>query len=411
MEKINQKRLQCGVTVLGEQMPGAASLAMSMLVPAGLGSQPENKLGVAPMLSEMMCRGAGELDAREFSDALDMLGVDRSTQVDTQHLKVSATMIGEKVTEALPLLVSMVTKPHLDEEGLEPTRLLGLQAIEGLKDEPQQQVMYELREKHHRKPFGRSPLGEAEAIKGMTRADVYDFWKARCRPGGSILALSGLFDWEQVCDQLEGLFEGWKGDAEAVKPGEEGARGQTHLGAETSQTHIALAYDAVPENDARSILQKAAVSVLSGGMSGRLFTEVREKRGLCYSVYASYGSQRDRGMMFAYAGTTTARAQETLDVLVAELRRVHEGVSEDEFRRAIVGMKSRLVMQGESTSARASAIASEQYICGSAKTLDQWAAEVDGVTLEGLNGFLKDNMPGEMTLVTIGEEKLVGAGS
>ena len=141
-------------------------------------------------------------------------------------------------------------------------------------------------------------------------------------------------------------------------------------------------------------------------MSGRLFTEVREKRGLCYAVYAAYASHKRIGAMLAYAGTTAARAQETLDVLEGELRKLSLGVDESEFRRAIVGMKSRLVMQGESTGARAGAIAGDQVVLGRPRTLEELTERVDHVTFERLNEYLKNHPPGAMTTVTIGPSPL-----
>ena len=170
--------------------------------------------------------------------------------------------------------------------------------------------------------------------------------------------------------------------------------------------HIALAYPTVAETDPDSVTQQAAVAALSGGMSGRLFTEVREKRGLVYAVSASYAGQKDRGDIMAYAGTTAPRAQETLDVLTSELRRLSDGIAQDEFDRAVVGMKSRLVMQGESTSARASAIATDQYLYGRPKSLGEHAAEVDAVTLERVNEFVASRRPERMTVTTLGPAPL-----
>ena len=141
-------------------------------------------------------------------------------------------------------------------------------------------------------------------------------------------------------------------------------------------------------------------------MAGRLFAEVREKRGLCYSVYATYAAGRERGAVFGYAGTTPPRAQQTLDVMVGELRRLSDGVDESEFQRAIVGMKSRLVMQGESTGARAGSLATDQYVLGRPRGLDELATRVDGVTHEALNAFLREHPPGEMTVTTIGPDPL-----
>src|SRR6185437_8460653 len=121
----------------------------------------------------------------------------------------------------------------------------------------------------------------------------------------------------------------------------------------TTQTQIAIAYPSVPFGDHGSYDAQGAVQVLSGGMGARLFTEVREKRGLCYSVYASYQTFKDRACILAYAGTTNDRAQETLDVTMHELRRLAEGVGADEVERVQAGLKSSVIMQEESTSARA----------------------------------------------------------
>jgi predicted Zn-dependent peptidase len=154
------------------------------------------------------------------------------------------------------------------------------------------------------------------------------------------------------------------------------------------------------------MLQRAAVAVLSGGMSGRLFTEVREKRGLCYAVFSRYAADQHRGMVLAYAGTTTARAQETLDVLVGELRRLSDGVRRDEFDRAVVGMKSHLIMQGESTPARSGALAADQAVRGRPRSLDELAKEVDALDFDQLNRFVATHRPGEMTTVTIGPAAL-----
>ncbi len=142
-------------------------------------------------------------------------------------------------------------------------------------------------------------------------------------------------------------------------------------------------------------------------MGSRLFTEVREKRGLCYAVYAGYVGQRDYGAVLSYAGTTTpTRAQDTLDVLRGEHERMREGVEDDEFDRAVIGMKSRLVMQGESTAARARAVVTDQFIYGRPRSLDEQTKEIDGVTEEALRRYAAEHPPGPMTIVTIGPKAL-----
>ena len=406
MTQILKKTLDNGLVILAEPVAGARSLAVNLLTPAGLVAQSDDQEGVAPLLAEMVFRGAGGKTAREHSDAMDRLGMHRSADAGGRFLRFGATLIGDQAAAALPLFFDFVCRPTLDDAALEPARDLALQALAGLDDEPQQRAMIELRARHQPPPLGRSGLGVKEHLEAMSGDDVRGFWKSRCVPGGSILGFAGAFDFDALCATVEKQTAAWTGVADPEVPVGSAVGGVTHLPAESAQVHIGLAYAAVPATHADRVLQSAAVAVLSGGMSGRLFTEVREKRGLCYSVYARYGGSKDRGDVTAYAGTTAPRAQETLDVLTAELRRLSEGVNEGEFRRAVVGMKSRLVMQGESTGARASSIASDQYLFGAPRSLDQEAAEVDTLTLEALNDFVKRSPAGEMTLVTLGPEAL-----
>ncbi len=406
MSRIHQEQLPNGLWLIAEPNDTAQSLSMSMLIPAGVATEPQGMQGASALLEEMMARGAGGLDARSHCDALDQLGVQRGTGVQTQHIRLGATMIADKIDRALPLLLDMVTAPALKDEALAPSRDLVLQGIQSLKDEPQQNVMLDLRDRFYPAPLGRSPFGSEAGVKAVAPEALRDFWRATCVPGGSVLGFAGKFDWPKLRDLVAEHLAGWQGARDEVKPTGAGPGGYGHTHADTTQVHIALAYNAAPEPDEASILQRAAVAVLSGGMSGRLFTEVREKRGLCYSVYATYAASRERGAVFGYAGTTTPRAQETLDVMVGELTRLSKGVDESEFQRAIVGMKSSLVMQGESTGARAGAIANDQFVLGRPRSLDELADRVDGVTLEALNTFLREQPPGSMTITTIGPEAL-----
>jgi predicted Zn-dependent peptidase len=148
------------------------------------------------------------------------------------------------------------------------------------------------------------------------------------------------------------------------------------------------------------------VGVLSGGMSSRLFTEVREKRGLCYSVYASYHTHRDLACVLCYAGTTTPRAQETLDVTLEQLRLLAKGVRPEELDRLKTCVKSSLVMQQESSSARSGAIARDWYHLGRVRTLDEVGELVDALTADSINRYLAEHPPEDFTIVTLGSEPL-----
>lgn len=399
-----------GLTLLVEPMAGVASVGVKMLLPAGAAREPAEKLGVGSVLSEMLFRGAGDRDARAHSEALDQLGVKRSSDVQTYHMTLGMTVLGDRLASALPLMTDMVRRPTLGDEAFGPARELAIQGIDALEDEPQQKAMIELKRAHLAPPLNRPTLGERAHLSSLTADEVRAYAGARFAPAGSVLALAGRVDYEAVCEQVERLLGDWSGGAsEVVSTGASSAGsagGYRHVEAESAQQHIGVAYPAPAESDEASMLQRVAVAVLSAGMSGRLFTEVRERRGLCYAVSASYRSLLDRGAVFAYAGTTSERAAETLEVLTAELRRLSDGVERDEFDRAVVGLKTRLVMMGESTGARASALAGDEFLLGGPRTLEEVADEIDAVTLDRLNEFVASRRPEEMTIVNIGPAPL-----
>lgn len=409
MSRITTSTLECGLTLVVETIPGVRSLGLSWFVPAGLARDPDDRLGLSAIWEEMLLRGAGGLDSRAHADALDSLGASRSVGAGTFGHTLSSAMLGSRFADVLPLLVDIVRRPRFEERDLAPARDLCLQGLASLADDPQERVMVDLRAHHAPSPINRSSYGTSEGLRGVTIDEVRDGWSARGVPNGSILALAGCVDATTARAQVERALEGWSGRSEDVAISSETDRGYHHRVEQTNQCHIALAWDAPKESDEGAWLERVAMSVLSGGMSGRLFTEVREKRGLCYSVHASFAADRDFGRSIAYSGTTPDRAGETLKVLRGELERITtaEGaVTPGEFARAIIGMKSKLVMSGESTGARASALARDLWKLGRARSLDELAAAVDAISLEQVNEYLAQRTMGETTTCTLGPERL-----
>ena len=409
--------LECGMPLLVEEMPGVRTAAISWLVPAGNSSDPEgeNGDGWSSLLAELAQRGAGGRDSRALSDALDRAGVQRSVNPASVHIVASGTTLGTLIDQALPLFADMIVRPHLPAEALDAVRSLAIQSLESLQDDPQHRVGLRLRELHLPPPFNRSGYGNRVAFE---RADIDSLradWMRRVRPVGSILSIAGAVKADELALQLDGLLKGWHGQVSDVAPVGAAAGGALHEADESNQTHIAVGLHAPSEREPESLLCRLATNILGGETSSRLFAEVREKRGLCYSVNAGYAGGRDRGMVALYAGSTPERAQETLDTMMGELERFEHGVDSGEFRRAVVGMKSRLVMQGESTAARAAAIGSDWYRLGRCRSLGELSAEVDAVTLDGLNGWIARSMGAawreRMTLCTVGRDALRAARS
>ncbi|MCK4874163.1 MAG: insulinase family protein [Phycisphaerales bacterium] len=406
MNAIRTHRLSCGATIVLEPMTDVRSVGLTWLLPAGTATEPDDRQGLASILSEMLFRGAGERSSRSHSDALDMLGISRSGSARTRHLALGVTMLGARLLDGLPLIADMVRQPKLEQEAFEPVRDLCLQSLAGLDDEPQEKTMVLLKERHMAPPYNRSGYGKQADLEDAVLDDVQAMWRSRFRPEQSIIGIAGDLDPDALVEQVEELLTDWEGAAPEPKSDATTERGAHHVTDESAQVHIGVMHDAPKETDPASMLERVATAALGGGMSSRLFTEVREKRSLCYAVHAAYGAGRDDGRVLCYAGTTPERAQETLDVLFGEIERMRDGIDEDEFQRAVTGLKSRIVMHGESTSARAAAIASDMFVRGGARSLDELANEVDAVTRQAVNEYLAQRELGMPTIVTIGPQAL-----
>lgn len=405
-ERYYQHTFANGLTLLAEKMPGMKSAAMTFLVPAGASTDPVDRCGSATVLSDLILRGAGQRDSRQLTEYLDSLGLQRSSSVGVHHSRLGCAAVASKVIEALPTYADIVRRPHLPEDGFVSARDLALQALAGIDDEPRQKLMIKLREWHFPSPYGRNTMGKTEDLEKLTRELCKADWQQRFHARDAILAVAGDVDFQQLRAEIERHFGTWNGQAppefQIMPP-----PGKFHHEEQKSeQTHIGIAYPSVPETDADYYTVRLAIEVLSGGMSGRLFTEVREKRGLCYSVWAGYSSLKGSGSIFGYAGTSNDRAQATLDCFIGELHRLQSGVTEAELDRAKTGLKASTIMQGESTSARAGAIAHDYFMRGRIRTLDEIKDAIDSVTVHKVNAYLKAHEPGPFTIVTVGPKEL-----
>jgi predicted Zn-dependent peptidase len=405
-ERYFQHTFPNGLTLLIEKMPGVQSGAMTFLLDAGASTDPVDRTGSATVISDLVLRGAGTRDSRTLTAYLDSLGLQRSSSVGIHHSRFSCAALAERVLDSLPTYADIVRRPHMPAEGFEAARDLSLQSLEGIEDEPRQKLMIKLREWHFPSPFGRNTMGEKDQLEKMTLQSVSADWKHRYRAKDAILALAGNIDFAQAKAKVEAAFGDWPaGDTLTIEqtppPGN-----YRHEPQQSEQTHIGIAYPSLPETAPEYYTLRLAIEILSGGMSGRLFTEVREKRGLVYNVWAGYSSLKGSGSILGYAGTSNERAQATLDTFVAELFRLQEGVTIEELDRAKTGLKASTIMQGESTSARAGAIAHDFFMRGRIRTLDEIKTAIDSVSLNQVNAFLKNNPPGPFTIVIVGPKEL-----
>jgi predicted Zn-dependent peptidase len=394
------------MVVLIEPMDGVKSAAMQLIVPAGAMFDLPTQRGCATVVSEMTLRGAGSRDSRELTNALDLLGLQRSTSTAVYHTRYSTAAVASKVMEGLPIYADIIQRPMLTEEDFEASRELALQSLAGLDDEPRSKALVLLREKHWPEPVGLNTLGTKEGLESLTWVHAKQAHARMYHSGDAVLSIAGDVDPDAVLKRVEATFGTWKTGPSIPSITAPNTYGHHFVEQPSEQAHIALAYPSHDEMSPDYYVARIAGEILSGGTSGRLFTEIREKRGLCYSVGVSYTSIRGRASMLGYAGTSIDRAQATLDCMISEIKRFSQGVTLDEVNRAKIGLKASVVMSGESTSSRASANASDFFYLNRARSLDEIKQKIDEVTLDRVNQYVAAHPAGPFTVVVLAPKPL-----
>jgi predicted Zn-dependent peptidase len=394
------------MVLVGEPTKSLESVAFTFLLPGGCSYDPANRFGLASLTCEMMLRGAGDRDSRAWISELENLGVERGESVGTTQASYGGATLRDNLPAALELFADLLRRPMMPKDQFEQGRSVCLQELRGVDDDPSHKLMIELRQRQYPDPWGRSSHGDEAGLRAIKLDDVRKFHATHYRPNGTILAVAGNFDWPKLCERVEKLFGDWKQASDAAPVAANGRHATSHIPFESTQSHVGIAYPTIPYKHPDYFQAWAAVGVLSSGSSSRLFTEVREKRGLCYTVNASLHTQRERAAVFCYAGTTAERAQETLDVTLGELNRLADGIEANELARLKARIKSSLIMQQESSSSRSGALAREWYHLGRARTLEEIGKLIDGLTRDSINDFLRANPPKDMLVVTLGPEPL-----
>ena len=405
--------LDNGITLLGEFLPGVESVSVSFHVAAGsicdsfaTDETGRSCCGLATLAGELMLRGAADRDSKQLVAALDNAGVQWSQSVSMSHGSFAGAMVSRQLPDSLKIYADILRRPLLDQHQFDPARQVVLQNLAGTEDDPTHRTMLALRKAHYPSPWGFPSEGTSADVSELVHSDVKHFVSTFVQPQDMIISVAGQLDWPEFVQQIEDLFGDWQG-----QPPPQislGGRGEKicHVPYDSQQTHIALAWDVPPYRDPDSLQATAALAVLGGGSSSRLFTEVREKRGLCYSVSAGYQTQRDIAAAMAYSGTTADRAQETLDVMVHEIATLPGTITEDELARVKARAKSSLVMQQESTAARAGAMARQWFHLGRVRTLAEDLQRLDELSVESIENWLAKNPLEDITTVFLGRDPL-----
>jgi len=396
-----------GLTLLIEEMEHVESAAYELLIPGGVVTDEEDVVGASLILPDLTGRGAGPYDSKALSDAFDDAGIRHGEGCGFDRFSYRGTVLKEKLETALSLVAEMVLRPTMPEKEIENIRSPLLQDINALDDNPSRRVMVELGKRYYPAPYARPSMGTEEGLKQTELTTLQKIWSKTFRPEGAILSVAGKVDKAAVIALAERLFGKWTGKGVTIPEfGKLPPHHSDHIHSDSAQLQIALSYPSAIFGTPDYYAAKVANGLLSGGMFGRLFIEVREKRGLCYSVYSRHSATKKFGTMTAYAGTTPERAHETLEVMVKELRSVVGTVTDEELSRAKANLKSGLVMGEESPGSRASSNAADYFLDGRVRPLTEIISEVDKVDSVAIDSHFNKFPAKSFMLLTLGSKKI-----
>ena len=378
-------RLPNGIVVLTERMPQVKSAAVGLWVRVGSREEPAPRAGISHFIEHMLFKGTERRSAEDIAKAIDAVGGILDAFTSRESTCFYAKVLGEHLPLAVDLLTDLLHRPRLDHEDIERERQVVLQEIKMVEDDPGDLVhdlfAGALWGDH---PLGRPVLGSRETLEAIHREDIRTHLRDFYQPDRMIVAAAGDVDHDHLMGLLESATLGWQGCALPLNTPSPVARiAVCRDGRDSAQVHLCLGVEALsyaaPDRYALFLLN----AILGSSMSSRLFQEVREKRGLAYSIYSYQQAYRDTGLFVVYAGTAPESYHQVVDLIWRECRRLRdEPMDPDEFSRAKEQLKGNLLLGLESTNNRMTRLAKMEIYFGRYFDLDEIIRGIETVTLE-----------------------------
>ncbi|MBP7001482.1 pitrilysin family protein [Amaricoccus sp.] len=377
-----------GLRVVAEPMPGFLSASVGVYVTAGGRHERPEQNGVAHFLEHMAFKGTPTRTARQIAEEIEDVGAYINAYTGKEMTAYFSRTLAADVERGLDILADILLHPLFDAPDIEVERGVILQEIGMSLDTPDDVIFDWLQEvAYPEQPFGRGILGAPERVSAFGRDDLAGFVAERYGPDQLIVAAAGAVDPDALLAAVERRF----GHLAARPPVEVAparfAAGERRVVRKLEQAHVALAFEAPSNRDPAVYASQIYAIALGGGMSSRLFQEIREKRGLCYAVGAHAAAFEDTGLLTIYAGTGGDQLRELEEVAIDELRRAAGGFAPEEVERARAQMTAGLVMNLESPSGRAERLARTVAVWGRPIPVEETLARIAAVTGADVRAF------------------------
>ena len=381
-------RLANGMRIAVEPMPGLHSASIGLYVTAGGRHERLEQNGIAHFLEHMAFKGTPTRTAQAIAEEIEDVGGYINAYTGKEMTAYYARVLAADVELALDLLADILLNPLFAEPDIEVERGVILQEIGQALDTPDDIIFDWLQETAYPdQPFGRTILGPSERVAGFGRQDFATFVGEHYGPDQIILAAAGAVDPERILRRAEQLFGARPRGPRLVVPPARFAAGEYRETRDLEQVHVALGFEAPAVRDDAAYAAQLYSVALGGGMSSRLFQELRERRGLCYTIFTQAGAYADTGLLTLYAGTGAEQIRELAEVTMDELRRAAEGLTDAEIARARAQMKAGLLMGLENPSARAERLARMLAVWDRVPEMEEIIARIEAVTPADLRAF------------------------
>ncbi|MEO1550629.1 MAG: pitrilysin family protein [Pseudomonadota bacterium] len=395
--------LSNGFRIVTENMPGLGSASLGIWVAAGGRHETAEQNGMAHFLEHMAFKGTKRRNALQIAEAIEDVGGYINAYTSREMTAYYARVLKDDVPLALDVIGDILVNPAFDPREIEVERGVILQEIGQSLDTPDDVVFDWLQEEAFRaQPMGRTILGPAERVRSFQTEDFRRFVAQHYGPQNLILSAAGAVDHDEIVRLADSAFSHLGAAPAASLAPATFTRGERREIKALEQAHFTLALPAPANTDAQMFAAQVYASVMGGGMSSRLFQEIREKRGLCYTIFAQSQSFSDAGMLMLYAGTGGEDVAGLAEVTADEMRRAAETISDVEVTRAKTQMKAGMVMGLESPSSRAERMARTLAIWGRVPSLEETVAKVDAVDVAAVRAYGASLLEGPAAMALYG---------
>jgi predicted Zn-dependent peptidase len=376
-------RLPTGLTVITDDMPHLQTASLGVWVGSGSRDEQPDEHGISHLLEHMAFKGTKRRTARQIAEEIEAVGGDINAATSIETTAYYARVLRADVSLALDVLSDILANPTFEAGELTREQNVIVQEIGATEDAPDDLVFDFLQATAFpEQPMGRSILGTAESVCSFKDRNLRAYLARNYRGPDMVVAAAGAVEHRAVVAEVERRFGHFNGPAAPVPLAARFGGGTRLEARDLEQVHIAVALEGLPQRDPALYSLQVFANILGGGMSSRLFQEVRETRGLCYAIYAYHAPYSDTGMFGFYAGTDAADTGELMRVVVDEIAAAAADINETEIARAKAQMKAGLLMALESSGARAQQLASQIFAYGRPIPLEEIVGRIDGVTVE-----------------------------